>query len=145
MTTDYDERQARWAKKEQEKEQEERKGEAKVGEVLGKITKDINKNGDTKVRIDNVEALKFNPSADLKKGDSVKITIEADWTRRGEHTQGHEGRSEAKFGEVFGKLTGNMEKTRDVRVRIDNVEDLKFKPSVDLKKGDFIRLIIEKV
>ena len=76
MTTDYDERRAKWAKKEQAKENEERKGEVKVGEALGKATGNIGKTGDVRVRIDNVETLRFKPSVDLKKGDSIRVTIE---------------------------------------------------------------------
>jgi len=45
----------------------------------------------------------------------------------------------------LGKATGNIGKADDVSVRIDNVETLRFKPSVDLKKGDSIRVTIEKV
>ncbi|HUV45380.1 MAG TPA: hypothetical protein VMW13_11200 [Dehalococcoidales bacterium] len=145
MTTDYDERRARWAKKEQAKENEERKGEVKVGEALGKATGNIGKTGDVRVRIDNVETLRFKPSVDLKKGDSISVTIEADWTRRGQKNQGEERRGAAKVGEALGTATGNIGKTDDVRVRIDNVETLRFKPSVDLMKGDSIRVNIEKV
>ena len=76
MTTVYNERQARWAKKEQAKEDEERKGEVKIGEASGKATGNIGKTGDTRVRIDNVETLKFKSSADLKKGDFIRVTIE---------------------------------------------------------------------
>ena len=76
MTTDYDERRARWAKKEQAKENEERKGEVKVGEALGKATGNIGKTDDVRVRVDNVETLRFKPSVDLKKGDSIRVTIE---------------------------------------------------------------------
>ena len=76
MATDYDERRARWAKREQAKEDEERKGEAKVGEALGKATGNIGKTDDVRVRIDNVETLRFKPSVDLKKGDSIRVTIE---------------------------------------------------------------------
>jgi hypothetical protein len=144
MATDYEEREKAWAKKSQDKEKEERKGEVKVGEALGKVTGDISKFGEVKVRIDNVEAVKFKPNTDLKKGDSLKVIVEADWSRRGETTHGHEGKSEAKSGEVFGKVTGNFSKDHDVKVRIDNVEQLKFKSSTDLKKGDFVRLLIEK-
>jgi ribosomal 50S subunit-recycling heat shock protein len=145
VATDYEERQARWAERGQAKEKEERKGEVKVGEALGKATGDIGKAGDTRVRIDNVETLSFNPSVDLKKGDSIRVTIEADWTMRGQKKQGKERKGEAKIGEAFGKATGNIRKTGDVRVRIDNIETLRFKPSVDLKKGDSIRVTIEKV
>ncbi len=76
MATNYDERQADWAKREQAKKEEERKGEVKVGEALGKATGDIGKTGDVRVRIDNVETLRFKPSVDLKKGDSIRVTIE---------------------------------------------------------------------
>ena len=76
MATDYEERRAAWAKKEQAIEDEERKGEVKVGEALGKVTGDIGKNSDTRIRIDNVETLRFEPSVDLKKGDSIRVTIE---------------------------------------------------------------------
>jgi urease accessory protein UreF len=145
MATDYDKRRADWAKREQAKEEEERKGEVKVGEALGKATGDIGKTGDVRVRIDNVETLRFKPFADLKKGDSIRVTIEADWTRRGQEKQEKERKGEAKVGEALGKATGDIGKTGDVRVRIDNVETLRFKPSVDLKKGDSIRVTIEKV
>ena len=112
---------------------------------MGKATGDIGKTGDVRVRIDNVETLRFKPFADLKKGDSIRVTIEADWTRRGQEKQEKERKGEAKVGEALGKATGNIGKTDDVRVRIDNVETLRFKPSVDLKKGDSIRVTIEKV
>ncbi len=76
MSTSYEDRQAAWAKKEQAKEREERKGEVKVGEALGKATGNIGKTDDMRVRIDNVETLRFKPSVDLKKGDSIRVTIE---------------------------------------------------------------------
>ena len=145
MATDFNQRQADWAKREQAKEDEERKGEVKVGEALGKVTGDIGKSDDVRVRIDNVETLRFKPSVDLKKGDSIRLTIEADWTRRDQKNQGEERKGEAKVGEALGKATGDIGKTDDVRVRIDNVETQRFKPSVDLMKGDSIRVIIEKV
>jgi ribosomal 50S subunit-recycling heat shock protein len=145
MATDYDKRQVDWAKRKQAKEDEERKGEVKVGEALGKVTGDIGKTSDARVRIDNVETLRFKPSEDLKKGDSIRVTIEADWTRRDQKKQGEERKGTANVGEALGKATGDIRKTADMRVRIDNVEMLSFKPSVDLKKGDFIRVTIEKV
>jgi ribosomal 50S subunit-recycling heat shock protein len=145
MATDYEERRARWAEREQAKEREERKGEVKVGEALGKATGDIGRTGDVRVRIDNVETLRFKPSTDLKKGDSIRVTIEADWTKRGQEKQVEEHKGEAKAGEALGKATRDIRKTGDVRVRIDNVETLRFKPSVDLKKGDSIRVTIDKV
>ena len=45
----------------------------------------------------------------------------------------------------MGKATGDTGITGDAGIRIDNVETLRFKPSMDLVKGDSIRVIIEKV
>ena len=59
MATDYNKRQADWAKKEQLKEDEERKGEVKIREATGKVTEDIVKSSETRIRIDNVETLRF--------------------------------------------------------------------------------------
>jgi hypothetical protein len=146
MTTkDYNERQARIAENDQAQEQEKRKGEVKIGEITGKTTRDIEKTVDgTKIRIDHVEDLHFQPAVDLKKGDSIKITIEADWTKRGQ-TQHVEFRKRPdNTGEAAGKVTGDIKKTDDVRIRIDSVETLKFKPTADLKKGDYVRITIEK-
>ena len=146
MATDYDERRARFAEREQAKEQEERKGEVKIGEVTGKTTRDIErKAGGTKIRIDHVEDLIFQPAVDLKMGDSIKITIDADWTKRGQKQQVEFHKRLDKVGEAEGKVTGDIKKTDDVRVRIDNVETMRFKPSADLKKGDSVRITIEKV
>jgi len=70
---------------------------------------------------------------------------QARWAERGQAKEKEERKGEVKVGEALGKSTGNIGKADDVRVRIDNVETLMFKPSVDLKKGDFIRVTIEKV
>ena len=146
MTSDYDERQARFAEKEKEKALEERKGEVKIGEVTGKTTRDIErKTGGTKIRIDHVEDLYFQPTVDLKMGDSLKIIIDADWTKRGQTQHMEFRRRPDNIGEAAGKLTTDIKKTDDVKVRIDNVETLRFKPSADLKKGDSVRITIEKV
>jgi hypothetical protein len=146
MTSDYDERQARLAETEKAKEQEDRKGEVKIGEVTGKTTRDIGrKTGGTKIRIDHVEDLYFQPMVDLKMGDSLKITIDADWTKRGQTQHMEFRRRPDNIGEAAGKVTGDIKKTDDVKVRIDNVEALRFKPSADLKKGDSVRITIEKV
>ena len=72
----YDERQAAFIRREEDEEDEERKSAVKLGEVRGKVTGDIKKTDNVRIRIDNVETLRFNPSADLKKGDSIKVTIE---------------------------------------------------------------------
>ena len=81
----------------------------------------------------------------MKSGDSIKITIEADWTKRGQNKQVEFRKREAKIGEAQGEVTGDIRKTDNVRVRIDHIENLVFNPSADLKKGDFIRVTIEKV
>lgn len=145
MDKNYSQRQVEWAKKEKAREDEERKTEVKIGEIFGKVTEDIKKTDDTKVRIDSTETLKLNTSVDLKKGDSIRITIKADWSMRGQEKQRWGRERKAQNGEALGKLTGNIKKSDDIRVRIDNVETLKFNSSVDLKKGDFIRVTIEKV
>jgi hypothetical protein len=146
MTSDYDERQVRLAETEKAKEQEDRKGEVKIGEVTGKTTRDIErKTGGTKIRIDHVEDLYFQPMVDLKMGDSLKITIDADWTKRGQTQHMEFRRRPDNIGEAAGKVTGDIKKTDAVKVRIDNVETLRFKPSADLKKGDSVRITIEKV
>lgn len=72
----YDDRQADFAKREQDKESEEHKTSVKLAEVRGKVTGDIRSTNDVRVKIDNVDLPKFHPSVDLKKGDFIKITIE---------------------------------------------------------------------
>ena len=63
---------------------------------------------------------------------------QADWKKR-------EGERTVKLGEVRGRATGNIKTTDDMRVRIDKVEAMSFKPSMDIKNGDSIRITIEKV
>ena len=141
MTTGYEERRARQA----EREKEERRGEVKIGEATGKASRDMATSSDVRIRIDNVEELRFRPSTDIKKGDSVKITIEADWTRRGQEIQRVDHHRDSQIGEALGRATRDIYKTSDVRVRINDVETMRFKPSVDLKKGDSVRITITKV
>jgi hypothetical protein len=145
MATDFNQRQADWAKREKARELEERKGEVKVGEALGKVTGDIEKSDEVKVRIDHVETLRLESPIDLKKDDPIRVTLEADSTKRGQEKQGEKRKREAKIGEAFGEVTKDISIDDDIRVRIDDVESLKFKPSVDLKKGDYIRVTVEKV
>jgi hypothetical protein len=145
MGQNYNERQAEWAKREKTKENEERKAEVIIGEVTGKLTRDIKKSDDIRVKIENVETLKLKPSVDLQKGDSIKITINADWSMRGQEKQRWGRERKVQAGEALGKVTGNIKKSDEIRVRIDDVETLKFKPSVDLKKNDYIRVTIGKV
>jgi hypothetical protein len=63
---------------------------------------------------------------------------QADWKKR-------EDERTVKLVEARGRVTGNIKKNDDVRVRIDKVETLSFKSPVDLKNGDSIRITIEKV
>ncbi|MDD5288975.1 MAG: hypothetical protein PHY28_07710 [Dehalococcoidales bacterium] len=63
---------------------------------------------------------------------------QADWKTR------EDGRT-VKVGEVSGRATGHIKITDDVKVRVDNVETLRFKPSIDIKNGDSIRITIEKI
>jgi hypothetical protein len=63
---------------------------------------------------------------------------QADWKKR-------EDERTVKLVEARGRVTGNIKKTDEMRVRIDKVETLSFKSPVDLKNGDSIRIIIEKV
>ena len=49
------------------------------------------------------------------------------------------------MGEVRGRVTGNIKTSDDLRVRIDKFEAMSFKPAMDLKNGDSIRITIEKV
>ena len=48
------------------------------------------------------------------------------------------------IGSTVTDKTGNIRKANDLKVRIDKVETLRFQPSVDLKKGNSIRVTIEK-
>jgi hypothetical protein len=63
---------------------------------------------------------------------------QADWKKR-------EGERTVKLIEARGRVTGNIKTNDEVRVRIDKVEPLSFRSPVDLKNGDSIRIIIEKV
>ena len=53
----------------------------KIGEVQTKVSSDVKKTDDINVDLrlgfsSKLELVKFKPSEDLKKGDTVKITIE---------------------------------------------------------------------
>ena len=67
--TSFEGRQEAWDKREQDRT-------VKVGEIRGRVIKGIKQTDDIKVRIDHIETLRFNPSVDLKNGDTIKITIE---------------------------------------------------------------------
>jgi hypothetical protein len=55
-----------------------------------------------------------------------------------------------KLGEVQSEMTADVKKTEDLKVQLkvtwsDKMKDITFKPSEDLKKGDKVKITIEKV
>ena len=55
-----------------------------------------------------------------------------------------------KIGEVQAKLSADVKKTEDLSVHLrvtysDKLERAKFKPNQDLKRGDTLKITIEKV
>jgi hypothetical protein len=55
-----------------------------------------------------------------------------------------------KIGEVQSEITGDVKKTEDLKVLLkvsyqDKMKEITFKPSEDLKKGDKVKVTVEKV
>ena len=55
-----------------------------------------------------------------------------------------------KIGEVQSEMTGDLKKTEDLKVCLkvsysDKAKEITFKPSEDLKKGDKVKITVEKV
>jgi hypothetical protein len=55
-----------------------------------------------------------------------------------------------KLGEVQSEMTADVKKTEDLKVVLkvswsDKMKEITFKPSEDLKKGDKVKITIEKV
>jgi uncharacterized Zn finger protein len=55
-----------------------------------------------------------------------------------------------KIGEVQSEMTSDVKKTESLKVRLqvsysDKTKEITFKPSEDLKKGDKVKITIEKV
>ena len=55
-----------------------------------------------------------------------------------------------KIGEVQSEMTGDVNKTENLKVRLqvsysDKMKEITFKPSEDLKKGDKVKVTVEKV
>lgn len=146
MVESYDDKQSRLAERDKERDQEAHGREVKIGEIIGKTTREIKKEvSGTKIRIDHVEELYFQPKVDLKQGDSFKVTIAADWTKRDQVQHVVFSQRPDNIGEALGKITKDTKSSNDLNIRIDGAEKMKFKPSVDLKKGDSVRITIEKV
>ena len=56
----------------------------------------------------------------------------------------------AKIGEVTSEMTTDVKKTEDMKVSLkvgfsDKSKEITFKPSEDLKKGDKVKITIEKI
>ena len=55
-----------------------------------------------------------------------------------------------KIGEVQSEMTGDVKKTEVLKVQLkvtwsDKLKEITFKPSEDLKKGDKVKITVEKV
>jgi len=50
-----------------------------------------------------------------------------------------------RVGEAQGKVTHDIKKDDDLKISIDKLQTMRFFPGVDLKKGDLIRVTIEKI
>jgi hypothetical protein len=55
-----------------------------------------------------------------------------------------------KIGEGTSELTGDVKKTEDVKISLkvswsDKMKEITFKPSEDLKKGDKVKITVEKI
>jgi hypothetical protein len=55
-----------------------------------------------------------------------------------------------KIGEVQSEMTADVKKTDDLKVFLkiswsDKMKEIAFKPSEDLKKGDKVKITVEKV
>ena len=144
MTSDYERRRAGQAKRAQEEEQAERQKEIILGETTGKVEKDISNGQELKVKIHDVDDLRLKPSIDLKRGDILKIIIKADPSLSEEHKISW-GREKASHpDEASGTVKGKIKVNHDLDLKIERIEVNKVKSSVELDKGDSIRIIVEK-
>ena len=55
-----------------------------------------------------------------------------------------------KLGEVQSEMTGDVKKTDDLAVFLkvsyaDKVKEIKFRPNEDMKKGDKVKITVEKL
>jgi hypothetical protein len=55
-----------------------------------------------------------------------------------------------KIGEGTSELTSDVKKTEDVKISLkvswsDKMKEITFKPSGDLKKGDKVKITVEKI
>lgn len=144
MTSDYERRRDAQAKRAQEEDQAERQKEIIVAETSGKVEKDITSGQELKAKIHDVSDLHLTPSKDLKKGDIVKITIKADPTLSEERKLSW-GREKPSYAdEASGTVKGRIKVNHDIDLKIDHIEVTKVRSSVELDKGDSIRIILER-
>ncbi|MBN2240316.1 MAG: hypothetical protein JW712_11135 [Dehalococcoidales bacterium] len=144
MTSDYEQRRAARAKRLEAEDQAERKKEVIVGETTGEVEKDIRIDQELKVKIHEVDDLHIQSSVDLKKGDRLKITIKADPALSEGHTLAWGREHQNPSDETYGTLKGKIKAGHDLKVRIENMNITKVESSVELDKGDSIRIVIEK-
>ncbi len=144
MTSDYEQRMAAHAKRVQDEEQAERQKEIILGETIGKVEKDISSGQELKVKIHDVNDMHLTPSKDLKKGDILKITIKADPSLSEEHKLSWGREKPSHPDEASGTIKGRIKLNHDIDLKIDRIETKKFQSSVELDKGDSIRIILEK-
>jgi len=55
-----------------------------------------------------------------------------------------------KIGEVTSEITADVKKTEDMKVSLkvswsDKIKEITFKPLEDLKKGDKVKITVEKI
>lgn len=144
MTSDYERRRAAQAKRAQEEEQAERQKEIIVAETSGRVEKDISNGQELKVKIHDVNDMHLIPSEDLKKGDILKITLKADPTLSEEHKLSWGREKPSHPDEASGTVKGRIRVGHDIDLKIDRIEVKKVQSSVELDKGDSIRIIIEQ-
>jgi len=145
MTSDYERRRAAQARRAQEEDHAERQKEVILGETSGKIEKDIGSGQELKVKIREVDDMLLRPSTDLKKGDNLKITIKADPSLSEAHKMSWGREKPSRPDEAFGTIKGRIRVDHDMDLKIERIEVKKVKSSVELDKGDSIRIIIEKL
>jgi hypothetical protein len=68
-----------------------------------------------------------------------------DYTKRQADRKTLEDARMVRIGEATCRVGGNVKTTDQLKIRIDKFDPTTFKPSIDLKWGDNIRIIIEKV
>ena len=145
MSSEYQQRQAEFAKKAAEKEAADRQKEVIIGTIIGKAEKNISAGKELKIKMNDVEQLSFTLSSDMAKGDSLKIIIQADPSLSAQKGLSYGREKQVRADEASGKVTGTIKKDRDTKIKIDDIETQKFQPSSELDRGDSIRILFERM